>query len=620
MTNILLNNKLNGVEIYFDGKPIKEVLNKIKEVGFRWNGKKLCWYAKQSEETIAEAQKYANISSTDIIEVNQKNIIKNNYKISLWDLTRWEDLEVNNQQTTKEIAKEIKKHAKERFPFCKFSATSDHIDVNFYIKSSPFEEDSAYLKSIQDYCTKLIESYQYCTYYDPYGDYGSRYNFYDARAVIPYNYMQTEQTEEIKEAMREFDIKKVEYEEAEREREEQEYQEHLKKQEEREKKYKLRMEQEKKEVEIINNSVDVIELEEGQHYFVIGSQFADVNKNSTLEVYKEKVAKGEYYLQNVKITKEVHFKNNDSLEYFSNLLLNDFDFLQGTGGSFSDDRRLNSMTDFYNMDEEERQTVEWISKGVAIYYNNELQFVVDAQGYSYARYVGLVDNVTVQKYYNMKQVIEDEDIQEAIKNADILEDISTDIVLDNNMIDTWNKEDWEKYKELIKEELKIYNIKLNKAIIQQLPENMVDLKVAMYKLLIEVDGIQEQFKNAELQQGQKLTLFYISDLGGIVTQKITFDSVENVKYAQYENAVKITYIPQGKRKQYYSYFYSTLLVYEGWLDLPENVLNIVENRDGMTIKKSKYGSCDHQQYDEILKYFNKQGNKTIVNTYKPNFE
>ena len=35
----------------------------------------------------------------------------------------------------------------------------------------------------------------------------------------------------------------------------------------------------------------------------------------------------------------------------------------------------------------------------------------------------------------------------------------------------------------------------------------------MYKLLKEVDGIQEQFKNADLKQGQ-VTLFYIGGMGG----------------------------------------------------------------------------------------------------------
>ena len=51
MASIVLNQKLNGVEIYFGEKPIRNIINNLKEVGFHWNGKKLCWYAKQNEET-----------------------------------------------------------------------------------------------------------------------------------------------------------------------------------------------------------------------------------------------------------------------------------------------------------------------------------------------------------------------------------------------------------------------------------------------------------------------------------------------------------------------------------------------------------------------------------------
>ena len=59
-TTYKINNELNGVEIYFSGKPIKEILTNLKAEGFRWNGKKLCWYAKQSPNTIATAESMAN--------------------------------------------------------------------------------------------------------------------------------------------------------------------------------------------------------------------------------------------------------------------------------------------------------------------------------------------------------------------------------------------------------------------------------------------------------------------------------------------------------------------------------------------------------------------------------
>jgi hypothetical protein len=62
-----------------------------------------------------------------------------------------------------------------------------------------------------------------------------------------------------------------------------------------------------------------------------------------------------------------------------------------------------------------------------------------------------------------------------------------------------------------------------------------------------------------------------------------------------------------------------MLVYDGWLTLPEAVLNIVEQTGTATITRSKYLSCDKQQYDDILNYFAEQNIKPIINTYKPEF-
>ena len=56
MCKVILNNELNGVELYFEGKPMVEVLNNLKDNKFRWNRTKKCWYAKQNENTIKVAE------------------------------------------------------------------------------------------------------------------------------------------------------------------------------------------------------------------------------------------------------------------------------------------------------------------------------------------------------------------------------------------------------------------------------------------------------------------------------------------------------------------------------------------------------------------------------------
>jgi hypothetical protein len=206
------------------------------------------------------------------------------------------------------------------------------------------------------------------------------------------------------------------------------------------------------------------------------------------------------------------------------------------------------------------------------------------------------------------------------EKADTLTDISTDIITELDIVKTWNNENWTEYKDLMKEQLKHYKIKLAKPIVQQIPEDMEELKVAMYKLLIEVDGLQEQFKNADIQQGEKITMFYISEWGSIVTSRVTLDHVDFESYAQYTDAVKLTFKPENKRNLYYKYHYSDMLVYSGWLELPVTVLHNVEYRNGVTTTMTKYGSCDKKQYDEIINYFIEQDKKPIINTYKPIFD
>lgn len=638
MCKVILNNELKGIELSFQSKPETSVLNEIKSNGFRWHNVKKIWYAKQTEERIKFANTLKELETGETIPKQQENKteVKKSFKnnLPLWDRCKFTEgttdkskynyryvgSNYNKYTNTKEMLVIIRKHVKERFPECKFSirlGRSGYTDsVNFDIISSPYAEDSIYLKAIQSYCTKLLKSYNFDDS-DSMTDY-FHVNFYGDRADISYKYTQTEQTEDIKNDILNYDKQQELFEIAEEERKEKEYQEYLIKQEEDNKAYKIRQQEEVRQKEEINNTIDVKELTEDQKYFVIGSQFAHLNKNNTLDQYKEEIKADEFYLQNVEITKEVHFQTAETLEYFSNLLLHDFDFIEGTGGSRTDDYRIQSMTDHYNMDDGERKTVEFYSCDcIAVYYNNQLQFVIDAQGCSYARYVGLCENVTIQKGYNSKQTLTPEQVEEYRAQAEAIEDISTEVITENNIIDTWQNENWNIYKEVFKERLKNCSFRLNKSIIQQV--TIEELKLAMYKLLKEVDGIQEQFKDADLQQGQKVTLFYIGDMGGLITSHITIDKVENSKYAQYDNAVKITFKQPRKHGLYYNYFYNDMLVYDGWIELPQSVLYNQKVSNGFICTSTKFSSCDKKAYDAIIEYLLEQNIKPIINTYKPIF-
>lgn len=177
---------------------------------------------------------------------------------------------------------------------------------------------------------------------------------------------------------------------------------------------------ESEDIKDITINPDVVEIEEQDQYFIKSVKFANLNKRNTIKEYEKEIVKGDYLFQDVKITRELYFNNIEELESFNNSLMLDFDFIDGTGGSCIDDERINDIKDYWNMSDEERDTVKWYLKGIAVYFNNELQYIIDAQGYSYAIYVGLVCEYTKNEKKVIEEV-EEEKIEMEMNFDDILE-------------------------------------------------------------------------------------------------------------------------------------------------------------------------------------------------------
>lgn len=620
MTAVLkINEELNGIELYFDNKPGNETLTHLKSNGFRYSGFKKCWWSKRTNESLEVANDITKNKITYIETADRNEKVKKN-DFNLWNATQWEPFEVNKEQDVKLISKEIKKHLTQRFPGFKFSVRTGgnnmYSSINIEIKKTPYEKKSVYLSAVREYCETVLNHYRHCySAADAYTDYAGSYNFY-GNVSIDWEYKQTEPTEDIKTDCEMYDLKSEEKANEEKLKKDAEFKQYLEEQERRNKEYQRTQLEESEKVEEITSSIEIKELDEEQQYFVMNSQFANFNKNCTLTEYKNEVEKGDYSNEDVKITKEIHFNNADAYENFGNMLMTNFDFLKETGGSFTEDKRINSYLDYDMMDELEKRTVKWFRKGVAVYSDGKLMFVVDAQGYSYARYVGLVEGCEIKKTVEHRQAIKEDDLNKLITKADILENISSSIIEELDLSKTWKNECWKAYKNEFKKKMQLANISLSKSIIQQI--EIPELKQNLYKLLVEVEGIQEQFEHGDLKKGEKYTLCYISDLGSFITQQITFDSFASTKYAQYENAVKLVFKPQNKRKLYYNYFYSDLLIFKGWHELPENVLNNVKESKGFLTISSKYHSCDKQQFDEVLNYFKTEGIEPIINTYRTN--
>ena len=97
----------------------------------------------------------------------------------------------------------------------------------------------------------------------------------------------------------------------------------------------------------------------------------------------------------------------------------------------------------------------------------------------------------------------------------------------------------------------------------------------------------------------------------------------NTKWAQYDDAVKLIARPENKRQDHYVYLHGNVLIYDDYITVPEDLLFEInqENVGGYTVttKKSRYGSCDYRQLDDIMNYFAAQGIRPIINTYRPGF-
>jgi hypothetical protein len=606
MLNITLNTEKNGIELRFDTKPNTDVITAIKEAGFRWSGKQRMWYAKQNDETVALANQISE--SEGSFEYKPKT----ETNIDLWSLTRTEGIEDNygkNRITnTKEIAANIRKHLRNRFSMCKWSVTSDYNSIRVELLETPFSRNSEALKAIINYAYTYAQSWNYnnsdlmTDYFDV--------NFYGAYKVS-YNYNQRECKPNETEIETDFLAKKSEFDAEQKKQEEERIKKGVEEYIIRQAEYEKAEAERQKKIHRIEKNAEIKTVN-----YTIVNAILKANKDDNLdhtEIYDEKQCR-----ETCQVSREVHF-TTEVYALFEKQLMSDYSFFDGMGGSRTDDRRIQSSIDYDMMTEEERETVEWYNIDcVAIYCDGELKLIVDPQGYNYARYVYVYDEQS-QKVdtYHSDYGISEEEHQHNIELAETIEDVSTEIISQNEIKKTWQDEDFDLYKACMKEWIYANKFKLNAGIVRAI--TIPELKTVMYKVLTEVDSIAEQFKNTNLEAGQRITIVKYSDFGMMSVSKVTFHSYEIGQYAQYDNSVKMTFKPHRKKGLYYKWFYGDVIIYNGWYDLPDTVLFDISYKEHCITQKSKWASFDRKQYDAILEYFAEQGLKPIINTYKPVF-
>lgn len=608
MLNITLNTEKNGIELRFDTKPNADIITAIKEAGFRWSGKQRMWYAKQNDETVALANQISESEGSFEYEYKPKT----ETNIDLWSLTRTEGIEDNygkNRITnTKEIAANIRKHLRNRFSMCKWSVTSDYNSIRIELLESSFSRNSEALKAIINYAYTYAQSWNYnnsdlmTDYFDV--------NFYGAYKVS-YNYKQRECKPNETELETDFLAKKSEFDAEQKKQEEERIKKGVEKYKIRQAEYEKAEAERQQKIHRIEKNAEIKTVD-----YTILNAILKANKDDNLdhtEIYDEKQCR-----ETCQVSREVYF-TTEVYALFEKQLMSDYSFFDGMGGSRTDDRRIQSSIDYDMMTEEERETVEWYNIDcVAIYCDGELKLIVDPQGYNYARYVYVYDEQS-QKVdtYHSDYGISEEEHQHNIELAETIEDVSTEIISQNEIKKTWQNEDFDLYKACMKEWIYANKFKLNAGIVRAI--TIPELKTVMYKVLTEVDSIAEQFKNTNLEAGQRITIVKYSDFGMMSVSKVTFHSYEIGQYAQYDNSVKMTFKPHRKKGLYYKWFYGDVIIYNGWYDLPDTVLFDISYKEHCITQKSKWAPFDRKQYDAILEYFAEQGLKPIINTYKPVF-
>ena len=605
MFNVTTNNEKNGIEVRFNSKPEQSVLELLKENGFRWSGKQKMWYAKRSDKTVSAVESIGG----KIDSVKDKSEKPQRY--DLWEMTRTDEIEDNFAKyriyDVKEIAAIIRKHIRERFPMCKWSVTSERNSIHVELLVSPYAKDSDEVNAIVHYVYKFAQSYNYDNS-DSMSDYFD-VNFYGVyeHHIVGYDYQQREMTVSEKNISEAFQTSKVAFETAEKERQERELAERIKQDEIDRIESAKREEVRKKEHEEIEAAYAMTSVD----YFIL----------DCVDLSDEEMNEHKHNRVNCRVTRDVYLPEN-IYDMFYKQKIYDFSFIEHMGGSNTDDRRIKSFVDYQHMTDKERDSVEWYEDNcVAVFRGEELKLIINPEGHSYAKYIFVMDEQSRRvEEYHTSYGISEEEYKKNCAAAEEIEKAYKAIISGTDMenSENWDTIDYECFRDYIYDWIEKSHFDFNIGVARAMPEGY--MKNIMYRVLTEPVNIQEQFSKAHLKRGQKITVIRINDFGGISVMNTTVDSVEYGKYAQYDRAVKLIHKPQNKRGLYYNHFYNEVIIYDGWVDVPDSLFwETTKSEGGLICRKTIYLSCDRAQYDVVLDYFKQRGVKPIINTYKPVF-
>lgn len=434
MCKINLNQELKGIELSFESKPDKATLDAIKAQGFRWNGRKMVWYAKQTADRLTFAESLGQIETkteTKPGKINLDNLGEDLYENGELAKAIREALKKRGVKGctvrggwsgyTRKATVTVKAQPEdfasveefaERFNFSAFGArvathgayTGEHwlykwdelseeekqTEYNNYIHyeiahrhgfNNYHRERANYPQFSTAFCEKLEAIYQIANQWN-YDHSDSMSDYFDVGYYLDIDIKCAEFEPREKMTDEEREALKVER-EAEEARRAAELEEWKRQEEERAEAARLREEERKEREELVYNSIRVEDLEESEQLYIWGLR-GGYGKECNLEEVREDMTEQEH---EAVIDRKIIFDNREAYEAFSKELLNDWLFLSGKGGTASEDVRITEEKTIYQMNEEQRESIRFYScHCVGIYLDDELLLVIDPQGFSYARY------------------------------------------------------------------------------------------------------------------------------------------------------------------------------------------------------------------------------------------
>lgn len=570
--SIAKNETYNSIEIAFNGKPDEKTREILKANRFRWHGLRRVWYGYADEQTIRDQLDGGTAKATS--EQPKREKVANKLP-SLWERCGTSKIKQHDKNTlppVKEIAAILRKELRARFPEVKFSITSTYNTIAAYIQASPYGrerilkdrrtgepdpygywQNSDELEAVRTYCKALASSWNYDDS-DTMTDYFD-VHFYGGYFEISGGYVQTAATEEQLADIADFKAKKTAEDEAKQAALIERAKQAAKEREEQAKRYEEQRRIDAENAEAIEKHVKITDFDESEQIAVLGlREYCKIcNLDEMDKIDDENVRNNEEQpTTDAVISRRVDFTNSAIFANFCKMFMNDFTFLAGKGGTGTADYRPEASDISSNLTAKQRETVKYFATDcIGVYFNDVLQFVIDPQGFSYARYVLALPS----------------DFDEET--------------------DTANAKEW-------RDELRRQS--------EKLPPFYIPAPIV------------EQIETANLQPGEQITVLRVEEWI-LISQELrgTLESIEAKPWAQYSDAGSLTYKPAGKRIPETLHFHKgqAFAVYRGTLPEVPNVLKYGDVSGGLQLVKFA-GSGADGYLESVIKYYEKIGYKPII--------